>query len=298
MHVVLVDSSRLMRKAIARMLVHGGHTVVEFADSAAALAYVAGNPAATCVLTSLEVHPLDGLELCWSLRALADDRRPLTILAMSSARDTRPIDEILDSGADDFLAKPPSSRELYGRLRAAERVLKLQHALIKQADTDHLTQLFNRGALLRLARAELHAASADQPLSVLQIDIDHFKSINDRHGHDVGDLVIRSVAQILRETGSLAGRIGGEEYALVMPGHSLGGASVVAQRIRRQCSARRMLDRTNSLRFTVSIGVSSWVEGDEVGTLLKRADLALYAAKAAGRDRVALTSAKLTTEFV
>lgn len=298
MHVALVDPSRVIRRTVSDMLVAGGHSVTAFGDSAAALEYVSGNVAVTCVLTSLEVQPLDGLELCWSLRALADDRRPLTILAMSSARDTRPLDEILDSGADDFLAKPPSAQELYGRLRCAERVLKLQQALIRQADTDHLTQLLNRGALMRQARAVLDATGAGQPLTVLQIDIDHFKGINDRYGHDVGDVVIRFVAHVLRETGATAGRLGGEEFAVLMPGHSLGSAAVVAHRIRSQCAAKSMLQQGTALRFTVSIGLSEWVPGDSVETLLKRTDLALYAAKAGGRDRVAVTTASLRTECV
>ncbi|OAS18813.1 GGDEF domain-containing response regulator [Methylobacterium platani] len=297
MHIALIDPSRVIRKTVSDMLVAGGHTVIAFADSAAALAHVSAEPSVTCVLTSLEVQPLCGLELCWSLRAVADERRPLTILVMSSARDDRPLEEVLDTGADDFLMKPPSARELHGRLRAAERVLKLQQALIQQADTDHLTQLLNRGALMRQAAAALAAASAETPLTVLQIDIDHFKAINDRFGHDVGDRVIRRVGRILRETGAIAGRLGGEEYALLMPDHGLGSAAVIAHRVRSQCAAATL--RTHpDLRFTVSVGLSEWVEGDGIDSLLKRADQALYAAKRGGRNRVALTSGALQTEMV
>ncbi|MDE4914127.1 diguanylate cyclase [Methylobacterium sp. 092160098-2] len=298
MHVALVDPSRVVRRSVSEMLVAGGHSVVAFEDSAAALAHVSADPTVDCLLTSLEVHPLNGLELCWSLRAQADERRPLTILVMSASRDTRPLDEVLDSGADDFLAKPPSAQELYGRLRSAERVLKLQTALIRQADTDHLTQLLNRGALMRGARTAIDAASADNPLAVLQIDIDHFKSINDRFGHDVGDLVIRCVSGVLRESAALAGRLGGEEFALLLPGQNLGGAAVLAHRIRSRCAETAVPGQMEDLRFTVSVGLSEWSEGDDIDTLLKRADLALYAAKKAGRNRVAATTTALRTEFV
>lgn len=298
MHVALIDPSRVIRKTVTDMLTEGGHTVVSFADSAAALAHISADPNVTCVLTSLEAHPLDGLELCWSLRALADERRPLTILVMSSARDERPLDEVLDSGADDFLTKPPSGRELYGRLRSAERVLKLQQALIRQADTDHMTQLLNRGALMRQARAAVEIATASAPLTVLQIDIDHFKSINDRFGHDVGDLVIRCVAQTLRETGAVAGRLGGEEYGVLMPGHGLSSAAIVAHRIRSQCATTAVPGQKGGLTFTVSIGLSEWAAGDSVSTLFKRADVALYAAKRGGRNRVALTRDALDTEII
>lgn len=297
MHVALIDPSRVVLKIVSEMLRAGGHTVVAFSDSGAALAHVEADPTVTCVLTSLEVQPICGLELCWSLRALADERRPLTILVMSAARDDRPLAEVLDSGADDFLTKPPSPQELYGRLRSAERVLKLQQALIQQADIDHLTQLLNRGALMRRAEAALADAASGRPLTLLQIDIDHFKSINDRFGHDVGDAVIRCVARILRETGAITGRLGGEEFAVLMPGHGLAGAAVVAQGIRRQCAATAV-PRHPDLRFTASLGLAERAPGDTVDTLLKRADLALYAAKRGGRDRVAVTSVTLETEMV
>lgn len=176
-------------------------------------------------------------------------------------------------------------------------MLKLQHSLIQQADTDHLTGLLNRGALMRRAGDALANASAGAPLTLLQIDIDHFKGINDRYGHDVGDVVIRCVARTLRETGAIAGRLGGEEFAVLMPGHGLAGAAVVAHRIRRQCAATTV-PRQPDLRFTASIGLAEWTPGDTIDTLLKRADLALYAAKRAGRDRVAVTSPSLHTEMV
>lgn len=300
MHVALIDPSRVVLKIVAGMLEAGGHTVVAFSNSAAALAHVEADPSVACVLTSLEVEPLGGLELCWSLRALVDERRPLTILVMSSARDDRPLGEVLDSGADDFLSKPPSPQELHGRLRAAERVLGLQRALIRQADTDHLTQLLNRGALMRRAESDLAAASAETPLAMLQVDIDHFKSINDRFGHDIGDQVIRRVAQILRETGetrATAGRLGGEEFAVLMPGHGIAGAAVAAHRIRIQCAAGTVPGLPD-LRFTASIGLSEWAPGDTVDSLLKRADVALYAAKRGGRDRVAVAGPDMEPAMV
>ena len=229
MHVVIVDPSRVVRRSVGEMLEAGGHTVTAFDNSGTALAHVEADTSVTCILTSLEVQPLDGLELCWSLRALAGDRRPMFILVMSSARDTRPLGEVLDSGADDFMAKPPNRGELWGRLRSAERVLALQSALIRQADTDQMTEILNRTAFLRQADemfAAQDAQDAREPVSLLLLDIDRFKAINDGHGHASGDAVIRAVADALRETGATAGRLGGEEFGLLLQGHGGGGGQV------------------------------------------------------------------------
>jgi diguanylate cyclase (GGDEF)-like protein len=117
------------------------------------------------------------------------------------------------------------------------------------------------------------------------IDIDRSKAINDRHGHDGGDRVIRVVADLL-EAGPIAGRIGGEEFAVLMPGHGLGSAGRVAELIRQGCARLRVAGRHGPIPVTRSLNLAAWAEGDTLETLLARADDALYAAKAGGRDRV------------
>ncbi|KMO10710.1 GGDEF domain-containing protein, partial [Methylobacterium platani] len=244
MRVVLVEPGSLLRKTVARLVEEGGHRVDAFSDSERALTHVAAHEDVACVITSLEVAPLCGLELCWSLRSLAGTTRPLAVIAMSADRAGRRLGEVLDSGADDFIVKPPEAVALHARLRVVERALALQRQLIRDAETDPLTQLLNRGGFLRRAEAVLAGrGSGDDLLSALMIDIDHFKAINDRHGHDGGDRVIRAVADLLRETGALTGRIGGEEFAVLMPGHGLGSAGVVAERIRQGCARLRVPGR-------------------------------------------------------
>jgi diguanylate cyclase (GGDEF)-like protein len=297
MHVVLVDSSRVVRRSVTEMLEAGGHTVVSFGNSQEALDHVTADASVTCVLTSLEVEPLGGLELCWSLRALAADRRPMSILVMSSARDTRPLGEVLDSGADDFMAKPPERQELWGRLRAAERVLALQRALIQQADIDHLTRILNRGAFLRSAD-ELFGAQPHDPFTLLMLDVDRFKTINDGHGHATGDAVIRAVAGVLRETGAIAGRLGGEEFGLLMAGHGPESGAVVAHRIRTRCAGWRVRGPGGDVAFTVSVGLAEKSRGEGIEPLVRRADGGLYAAKAAGRNRVAFADGQGRFEII
>ncbi|PIK69794.1 diguanylate cyclase response regulator, partial [Methylobacterium frigidaeris] len=138
MRVVLVEPGSILRKTVTRLLEDGGHRVDGFSDSERVLAHVAAHEDVACVITSLEVAPLCGLELCWSLRSLAGTTRPLAVIAMSADRAGRRLGEVLDSGADDFIVKPPEAIALHARLRVVERALTLQRRLIHEADTDSL----------------------------------------------------------------------------------------------------------------------------------------------------------------
>ncbi|HEV2541792.1 MAG TPA: diguanylate cyclase [Methylobacterium sp.] len=285
MHIVIVDSSRVVLRIVAGMLEPRGHVVSQFIDSAEALAYVTENPAVRALITSLEVRPLSGLELCWSARLLAESSRPLSIIAMSSARNARNLAEALDSGADDFIDKPPGAEELQARLRAAERLTTLQGDLIRLAETDPLTGLLNRRAFLLHTREAANKTGAFGHLCAVLLDIDHFKRINDEHGHDVGDAAIKAVAGLLEAEG-ISGRLGGEEFAVVLPGLRLTEAEAVASRLRLKASDLRIRSPKGPVRLTCSFGVSAWSEGETIDGLLKRADIALYEAKTTGRNRV------------
>jgi len=296
--IVVVDPSRVVHRSIAAILAASGHEAVCFVDAREALARVAGDETVACVLTSLETQPIDGFELCWQLRLLANTPRPLAILVMSAAHGSRSLGEVLDCGADDFMSKPPGRDELLARLRATERLLGLQRELIRQADTDHLSQLLNRGAFLRRAERLAEAVGIGGTLTALLIDIDHFKAINDRHGHAVGDAAIRGVAGALRETGALSCRWGGEEFAVLVEGHGQAAAAVVAHGVRRRCAALRIPAGEDRVGLTVSIGVGAWSAQGGLDGLMRRADVALYAAKAGGRDRVSLMASDALVECV
>jgi two-component system cell cycle response regulator len=190
MHIVLVDTSRVVLKMIAALLEPNGHTVTAFTDSSEALDYVENTASVRVLITSLEVRPLGGLELCWSARLLAEANRPLYVITMSSARNARNLAEALDSGADDFIEKPPGPEELHARLRAAERLTTMQSELIRLAETDSLTGLLNRRAFMQKSRDAAERVGDHGRMSAILLDIDHFKRINDEYGHDVGDAAI------------------------------------------------------------------------------------------------------------
>jgi two-component system, cell cycle response regulator len=286
MQIVVVDSSRVVLQIIASLIEPQGHAVHAFTDSQQALDFLAATPSVRVLITSLEVRPLSGLEICWEARLLAEDRRPLHVITMSSARNVRILAEALDSGADDFIEKPPSAEELNARLRAAERLTTMQEELIRLAETDSLTGSFNRRAFFARARSAAEQHRRPGGISAILLDIDHFKRINDEHGHDVGDVAIKAVADLIAGDG-IAGRLGGEEFAVILPGRGLVEAAVRAERLRVAAQGRSIRAPNGTIRLTCSFGVSTWTDGDDcVEALVKRADIALYAAKSGGRNRV------------
>lgn len=285
MQIVIVDSSRVVLQIIASLIEPRGHDVHAFTDSAQALEFLTATPAIRVLITSLEVRPLSGLELCWSARLLAEGRGPLHVITMSSARNVRSLAEALDSGADDFIEKPPSAEELNARLRVAERLTTMQEELIRLAETDPLTGSYNRRAFFKRARNAAEQSRRSGGVSAILLDIDHFKRINDEHGHDVGDVAIKAVADLISGAG-IAGRLGGEEFAVLLPGCGLSLALARAESLRVGVQALQLPGSKGPIRLTCSFGVSSWADGDSVEALIKRADVALYAAKAGGRNRV------------
>ena len=159
------------------------------------------------------------------------------------------------------------------------------------ASVDGLTGLFNRRHFLELAESEWSRFDRyERPLSLMMIDVDRFKSINDRFGHDVGDRVIEHVASICREgkrTSDIVARIGGEEFVMLLPETPLESAMLVAERLRRRIADSPLLDAAARVALTASIGVAeAGSRTDGVASLMKDADEALYRAKNAGRDRV------------
>jgi diguanylate cyclase (GGDEF)-like protein len=292
MHIVLVDTSRVVLKMIAALLEPNGHTVSAFTNSTEALDYIEQTPTVRVLITSLEVRPLSGLELCWSARLLAESNRPLYVITMSSARSERNLAEALDSGADDFIEKPPSPEELHARLRAADRLTNMQSELIRLAQTDPLTGLLNRRAFLSRSHEAADRVGNHGKMSAILIDIDHFKHINDEYGHDVGDSAIQAVARELGTEG-IVGRLGGEEFGVVLPHRPGAEAEILAGRLRRGIEALRLRGGRAPIRVTCSFGVSDWIEGDTVEGLIKRADIALYEAKATGRNRIVTATSDL-----
>jgi diguanylate cyclase (GGDEF)-like protein len=202
----------------------------------------------------------------------------------------------IERGAFDVLPDDADAFELAARVRAARRGSEMQELLLTRerelerlAYYDELTGLPNRRSVLRqlealLSRGRRHGHA----LAVLMVDADHFKELNDRHGHAAGDTALRTLAERLRErlrTEDVAGRFGGEEFVIGLPDADAAGAIAVAEAVRAAVREHPLAVAGREETLTVSVGWAPW-EGDDLAQLLARADRALYEAKAAGRDCV------------
>jgi diguanylate cyclase (GGDEF)-like protein len=272
-----------MRLYVTRLLRARDHEVRLFADGTEALDCVRTDDGVDAVITSMELGQMSGLELCWETRVIAGRDRPIYVILMSSNIDKKKLGEALDSGADDFISKPPVPDELYARLRAAERLTTMQRELVRFASFDPLTGLYNRRVFFEHAQE----VTKRTPSSVsIMLDIDHFKRINDVYGHDVGDRAIAAVAQEARRDGAVAGRLGGEEFVILLEGCALEQGMAAAEAIRARVAALKFETPKGPMTLSCSFGVSERQTDESIDEMLKRADVALYAAKNGGRNRV------------
>jgi diguanylate cyclase (GGDEF)-like protein len=240
---------------------------------------------------------LDGPELC---RRLRQQQGPYVYVLLLTSRDGKEDIVLgLDAGADDYVTKPYSSVELRQRMNAGRRIIELQERVELQtaeiralARRDALTGLLNRGAIFETFAAELsRARRARTPISIIMVDVDHFKRVNDDHGHLAGDAVLCELARRLTEQVrpyDALGRYGGEEFLVVLPGCPGDEALEVAERLREQACARSIAWDGREVPVTISLGVVSQdrVVSEALEPLIAAADLALYEAKRSGRNRV------------
>lgn len=290
MHIVIVDGSRTGLMILYRMIENRGDQISLFMDGQEALDFVRETEDVQVVITSFEVATLSGTELCWELRLIAEKGRPLYVIGMSANLDSTHVIGVLDAGADDFMPKPPRPDELNARLRVAERTLGMQRRLVDLATLDPLSGILNRRAFFERADEAVAALAPEGVLSMILFDVDHFKRINDVYGHATGDLVIRAIGGLRAPPGAIVGRIGGEEFALVLPDVPLDGATSVAEYLRDQINGLDMEAGGEPLSVTASFGVAELSAGEAIADTQRRADAALYHAKNSGRNRVSTFS--------
>lgn len=303
MKILLVEDDKVSRLLVKNTLTKAGHEVVEANDGVQAWDLFQ-HEHFQFVITDWMMPALDGLGLIQLIRA--NGHKNYTYIILLTAMDN--IDDVvegLESGADEYLTKPCNNRELIARVTSGIRIIKLEEQFMQTrrqleilAMHDGLTSLYNRRAIEEYAEEEFNRTSRkDTQLSVIMLDIDHFKNINDQHGHKAGDHALRQVAQVLTEDlrkYDRVGRWGGEEFILILPDIQPQAAASIAERIRMQIANLEIYLESDTL-FSVqaSFGVASNNgQFPSLSKLIDAADQALYLAKQAGRNRVCIFEAE------
>jgi two-component system, cell cycle response regulator len=250
------------------------------------------------------------VDVCRAIRARKDQTYKYLIL-LSSKESKLEIVQGLESGADDYLTKPFDGEELKARLRAGERILELEDRLVEaredmrfQATHDLLTSLWNRAVIVELLSRDVARSKREKSCTAVMLcDLDHFKAINDEHGHGAGDDTLREVSRRLRgsvRSYDMVGRYGGEEFLVVLNKCDPASAMARAESLRNAIATRPVMAAGKSITVTVSVGLalSTDYSSSDVGELINQADIALYAAKGAGRNcvRMANTSGSVRVE--
>jgi diguanylate cyclase (GGDEF)-like protein len=299
--VLIVDDDELVLAYLKELVTGAGYVVRTAATGVEALTALE-NSSASIVVTDLNMPGMNGLDLC---RRIRDHARPgyVYIILLTVRDQEEDILVGLDAGADDYLSKRTSAAQFTARLRIAKRVLALEYSLKSALEkkhhlamTDALTGAYNRRYFTRHLGRELKRAQRfGGEVSLLMLDIDHFKQVNDTHGHVVGDAVLRKMSRLisrsLSRTTDWCARLGGEEFAVVLGGTNLAEARVCAEKVRQAIANTPINTSAGAVRITVSVGISGLEEiadrsSATVLSLQERADINLYASKAGGRNRV------------
>jgi len=243
------------------------------------------------ILLDVMMPEMDGLETLRRLRSSDWGREIPVILVTADDRVETQVSG-LELGADDFIAKPIVAPILKARVRNVLERRRLQRELIWLANTDELTCALNRRRFFAQGEAErVRVGRYKHPCGLLMLDLDHFKSVNDQHGHATGDAVLKAFADtisaLLRNADQF-GRIGGEEFAILLPQTDRQGTLNLAERLRQAVAEIQLPNEDGkTIQITTSIGATQLIATDKrLDDALQRADSALYAAKAAGRNRV------------
>ncbi len=297
-HLMLVDDDVVQVRRIGEKLNTGGYKLNQFSDHKQALEFARGQENLDLIMISTQLADIDGLRLATQFKAI-EQVRNVPIIMLVEEDEQHLMLKGLELGVNDYLLTPVDFNEMFARIKTQIRRKKYQEALksnyqesVSMAVTDGLTRLYNRHYLdTHLKNLVRQAAEQGRALSVVIMDMDHFKSVNDTYGHAAGDEVLKTLAGIIVQTirsADLAARYGGEEFVVLMPETDAIRAYEAAERLRKGVEAAEFVipNPESPIRKTVSIGCATMMPNDTPESLLKRADTALYEAKNTGRNKV------------
>ncbi|MGH9453644.1 MAG: GGDEF domain-containing response regulator [Terriglobia bacterium] len=304
MKALIAEDDPISARLLQASLVKWGYDVVVTRDGVEALETLRQPDSARLAILDWMMPRMDGPDV---IRELRKDQQGAYVYAILLTAKDRKEDLVrgLDMGADDYLVKPFDLHEMKARVRAGRRILELQEELVRarealrdQATHDALTRVLNRAGILEFLDKELDRSRRDlAPIAVILADLDHFKRVNDNHGHLAGDEVLRQVSAHLRaevRSYDAVGRYGGEEFLMVLPGCDAVIASRRAESLRVVIAGNPVAISENfKIPVSLSLGIATTAELGimDAETLLRQADEALYRAKGMGRNRVVIAKA-------
>jgi len=288
--ILIVDDDEFNVDILEQILPPEGYDTISVRSGKEAIEAVK-NLNVDLVLLDIMMPDMNGYEVC---KIIKTDKKIsyIPVIMLTAKKEHSDKIQGLDIGADDYVTKPFHKEELLARIKAMLRIKSIQTRFETISVTDELTMLYNRRYLFQRLDEELSRAKRRKgEFSIIMIDIDHFKKINDTYGHQFGDFVLKNLANIFKSLvrkEDVVARFGGEEFVIICPDESEEGALILAERIRKESQTYTFVSIGNSTHLTISLGIASFTEGssnDSVDDLIKKVDEALYAAKKAGRNR-------------
>lgn len=299
--ILVADDEPINRTLIQRRLERAGYRVLVAENGREAVEAALGQ-LPDLIILDVMMPLMDGLEAC---RLIKDDEatRDVPVIFLSARDETDVKVRGLTLGANDYISKPFKAEELLARVEVAMRLKRERDdlrstALVAQerAMTDALTGMLNRYGLQHvLTHEHAEARRYTRPLSCLMVDLDNFKTINDSFGHIAGDVALKQVAAILTQVvrrSDMVSRYGGDEFLVLLPETDLDGADALGEKIRATAASEIFGDGSPHFQLTLSLGAATLADDESGNDMIARADMALYAAKEQGRDRVGKASMK------
>jgi len=295
--ILAVDDTELNTDILVELL-RDRYEVITALDGESAIE-IANKEHVDLILLDIMMPEMDGYDVCQHLKS-NQKTKDIPIIFITAKTDETSIEKAYDIGGIDYVIKPFRPKELLARVqrelamqKLIDELKKSQEELKLLAITDPMTKLYNRRYFSEISMELFELAKREnRPLSLIMLDIDKFKTINDTYGHKVGDEAIIALGNLLRKAkrkSDVACRLGGEEFVLLLPNTAYKDAKKVAEKIRKRVEKSKIpYDEGKTLSFTVSLGVAEvdFEHEDQIESALKRADDALYEAKKSGRNRV------------
>ena len=290
--VLIVDDNEDNLLLFQEYLEDNGFETVLASSGQQALNYLEDN-AVDVIVLDVQMPEMDGFEVCRRVKNQDHTKDIPVIFVTAKFQDVDHVATGLYLGANDYLYKPVAEKELVARVAVMVRLKAAEDEVRRISVTDELTGLYNRRFLRKRLEEELSRAKRSQSaLSVVLLDLDHFKNINDTHGHNVGDEVLCAVSEVLQSglrQGDVVGRWGGEEFMAILPNSDVAAARITSERLRKAVEKLDLSHIHEALKVTASFGIAVFDGLDpetDAAALISWSDTAMYAAKEAGRNQV------------